>query len=387
MSTRAVVLGCGLVGATIARDLADDADVDVLAVDVSADNLARLAQTARVRTLRADLSDRRAVAEAIKESDVVLGALPSRIGLQTLETVIRSGKGYCDISFMPEDATELHALAKENKVTAVVDCGVSPGLSNVMIGHAATQFDRMDRAEIYVGGLPRTRRWPYEYKAPFAPSDVIEEYVRPARLVENGQVVVKGALSEAELMDFPGIGTLEAFNTDGLRSLLKTVQVKNMREKTLRYPGHCELMRVLRETGYFGTEPIDVKGVSVIPREVTAKLLFPLWAGAANEEEFTVLRVLVEGERGVERRRMVFDLHDETDRRSGSSSMARTTGFPCAIVGRMIAAGELREPGVHPPEVLARKPGFFEKMTEALRRRGVFIRHLNELVSTKRGVA
>ena len=207
--------------------------------------------------MRADLRDPEVVTGLVREHDLVIGALPSHIGFATVRAVIEAGRDLVDISFMPEDARELDAFARERGVTAVVDCGVAPGVSNMMAGFAAGQLDPCEKLEIYVGGLPVERRWPFDYKAGFAPHDVIEEYTRPARLVENGRIVVREALSEPELMHFPGVGTLEAFNTDGLRSLADTLAVPFMKEKTLRYPGHVELMRVLRETGFFSKEPLD----------------------------------------------------------------------------------------------------------------------------------
>src|SRR5262249_10095963 len=147
--------------------------------------------------------------------------------------------------------------------------------------------------------------------APFAPSDVIEEYVRPARMVENGKIVIKEALSEPELIDFPGVGSLEAFNTDGLRSLIQTLAgVPDMKEKTLRYPGHIELMRVLRPTGFFDQKPITVDGVSVRPLDVTSALLFPKWTFEEGEGELTVLRVIVEGKKNGAPARYQWDLLD-----------------------------------------------------------------------------
>jgi len=371
MKKRAIVLGCGLVGATMAREFAVDSEFEVSAADFAQINLDKLRDCKGIRTIRVDLSDPAHVKEVIADQAVVLGALPSRIGLQTLDAVIRSGKCYCDISFMPEDAMKLDSLAKKHAATAVVDCGVSPGLSNMMVGHAVSRMDRADRAEICVGGLPKVRHWPYQYKAPFAPSDVIEEYTRPARIVENGKIIEKPALSDPELMDFPQAGTLEAFNTDGLRTLLGTVRVANMREKTLRYPGHIELMRVLRETGFFDQSEIEVQGVKVRPRDVTAKLLFPRWTYDSGEEEFTVLRVEVEGSKGGKPIRLTYDLYDEYDRASGASSMARTTGFPCVIVARMLALGRFAERGVFAPETLAQRNGLFEFIVSELDRRGV----------------
>jgi len=380
MAKRAIVLGCGLVGATMAKDLASDDEFEVAVADINPDNLRKLDTVETITTIQIDLSDTECVRRTIEDFDVVVGGLPSRIGFQTLRTVIEAGKPYCDITFMSDDALQLDDLARKNNVTAIVDCGVSPGLSNLVIGHTCRQLDRADRASIYVGGLPKLRHWPYHYKAPFAPSDVIEEYTRPARVVENGRVVVKPALSEPELLDFPRAGTLEAFNTDGLRSLLTTVDIPNMKEKTLRYPGHCELMRVLRETGFFDKQEIDVKGVRVRPLDVTAMLLFPKWSHGIGEEEFTLLRVTVEGVKDAKRVRFTYDLYDEYDSVTDTSSMARTTGFPNVIMARMVARGVFTEPGVFPPELLARHEGIFDRMIAELASRGVNLEsHVEEL--------
>ena len=373
MKKRAAVLGCGLIGATMARELAADEQYEVIALDASPQNLQRLADVPRLTPKQIDLSKPGDLQAAIAPVDVVVGALPSKLGFVTLETVIRARKPYCDISFMPQDVLALDALAKEHKVAAVVDCGVSPGLSNMMVAYGASRLDRTDRAEIYVGGLPRDRTWPYQYKAPFAPSDVIEEYTRPARFRENGTLVVRPALSEPELMDFAGVGTLEAFNTDGLRSLLTTLDIPNMKEKTLRYPGHIELMRVLRETGFFSEDAIAVRGVSVRPLDVTSALLFPKWKPDPQESEFTVLRVIVEGVKNDRSVRVQFDLFDENDLVRGMSSMARTTGFPCVIVAKMLAEGRINNHGVLPPELIARQPGVFEHVVAELNARNVRI--------------
>ncbi len=373
MKQKAIVLGCGLVGATMARDLAADDGFDVTVADVSERNLGKLAGAPQIKTTRADLGSADAIRKAVEPFDIVIGALPSRFGFMALRTIIECGKPYADISFMIEDATELDALAKEKGVTVVVDCGVAPGLANMIIGHCHARLDETDDVVFYVGGLPKERTWPFQYKAPFAPSDVVEEYTRPARMIENGRVVVKPALSEPELIDFPHVGTLEAFNTDGLRSLLTTIKATNIREKTLRYPGHIELMRVFRETGLFGKDPIEVGGVKVRPLDVTSKLMFPMWELTAQTEEFTVLRVVVEGRQGGKPQRFSYDLYDETDLENGNSSMARTTGFPCVIAARMIAEGRFTKRGVFPPELLGMEPNLLDEMTDALKQRGVEI--------------
>ncbi len=369
MKHKAIVLGCGMVGATMARDMAADDAFEVSVADVSEANLGKVAGDPRVATVRADLSDSTVLRKLIEPFDVVLGALPSRFGFAALTTVIEAGKPYSDISFMPEDAMALDEQARHRGVTAVVDCGVSPGLSNLFVGYAYAQLDETDSALIYVGGLPKVRRWPFEYKAPFAPSDVIEEYTRPARFILGGKIVTAAALSEPELIDFDRVGTLEAFNTDGLRSLLTTIPIPDMREKTLRFPGHIELMRVFRETGFFGKDEIDMGGVKVRPLDVTQALMFPKWHLAEDDEEFTVLRVVVEGTKDARKTRFTFDLYDETDRESNTHSMARTTAFPNAIVARMLAQKQVNAPGVIPPERLAAPPGLCDQIGLELKKR------------------
>jgi saccharopine dehydrogenase-like NADP-dependent oxidoreductase len=272
---------------------------------------------------------------------------------------------------MPQDAWELDDLAKSNGVTAIVDCGVAPGMSNLLAGYGAAQLDECERIEIYVGGLPRERRWPFQYKAGFSPHDVIEEYTRPARVVEHGRIVVKEALSEPELMDFAGVGTLESFNTDGLRSIAHYLKAPFMKEKTLRYPGHIELMRVFRETGLFGHEMIEAGGATVRPIDVVRALMFPKWTYEPGEEDLTVMRVMVEGRKGRQRMRFSWDLLDFFNRKSQSTSMSRTTAIPCAIMARMVARGEIRMPGVIPPELLAADSGVVDRVLKEHSQRGI----------------
>jgi lysine 6-dehydrogenase len=375
MALRAIVLGGGMVGVTMARDLAGAAEFEVAVADINAEQLGAIAEETGLPIIRADVSDPDTLRRTIAPFDIVVGALPSRMGFATLRSVIEAGKNYCDISFMPENALELDELAQDVGVTAVVDAGVAPGLSNLIVGHVYGLLDRAEFAAIYVGGLPRIRRWPFQYKAPFAPSDVIEEYTRPARIVVDGKIVEREALSEPELLDFDRIGTLEAFNTDGLRSLIHTLDIPNMIEKTLRYPGHRELMHAFRETGLFGEEEVEVGGVRVRPLDVTARLMFPKWKLDPGEQEFTVMRVIVEGVRGGSSERHVYELYDEFDARSGATSMSRTTAFPCTSLARMVASGKIAARGVLPPELLARERGVFEHVLAEVRARGVRIEH------------
>jgi saccharopine dehydrogenase-like NADP-dependent oxidoreductase len=310
----------------------------------------------------------------VKDADLVVGAVPGHMGFATVKAVLEAGRPIVDISFFEQDPFLLDDLAKSNRLTAVVDCGIAPGCDNIILGYLETLLDRLDRFLCLVGGLPSVRTWPYEYKAPFSPSDVIEEYTRPARYVAHGEVVTLPALSEPELLDFPGVGTLEAFNTDGLRTLLHTVKAPFKKEKTLRYPGHIEKMRVLRETGLFSKDTVDVKGKKVVPLDLTSKLLFSLWQFEEGEEDFTVMRVEVEGDKGGQRVHYTYDLLDRCDVATGTLSMARTTGYTCTAVVRAVARGLYRVPGISPPEFLGRAPGVYEFVMRELAARGVVFR-------------
>ena len=372
MAKKITVLGAGMVGSAMAADM-QRFGFDVTLADARPQALERAQKKWGVRTTQADLATASAVKKLVAESDLVLGALSSAIGLQTLKAVIEAKKTYVDISFMAEDAWELDAFAKKHGACAIVDCGVAPGVSNLLCGHAVEHLDECTNLEIYVGGLPADRRWPYQYKAGFAPSDVIEEYTRPARIVEHGKIVVKEALSEPELMDFPGLGTLEAFNTDGLRSLAYTLKVPFMKERTLRYPGHIELMRVLRHTGLFSKEPIVVGDAKVRPLDFTSALLFPKWTFDEGEADITVMRIIADGRQGKKNTRLVWDLVDRMDPQTGLRSMSRTTGYAATSVATLVAQGKFNKPGVHPPEVLAREKGFVSAFLAEYAKRGISV--------------
>ncbi|MDP7007969.1 MAG: saccharopine dehydrogenase C-terminal domain-containing protein [Phycisphaerales bacterium] len=372
MKTHAVVLGAGMVGSVIAEDLAASG-FSVTIADINSSALARVSersnQTISIQEL--DCSDQQAIAMLAKNADIVLGALPSWLGFAALETVIKAGKPYCDISFMEEDPRKLHALAIEHNVTCVLDFGVAPGMSHLLCSVANETLDVCKRLDIVVGGLPLERTWPWEYKAPFSPRDVVEEYIRPARLVEHGKVVTRAALSECVRMDLPGVGTLEAFNSDGLRTLCDTLDVPFMKERTLRYPGHAKQMQLLRDGGFFKTQEIEIAGQKVKPIDMTAKILIDGWKYDEGEADLTVMRVEGEGTLDGTEMRIRWDLLDYYDHEKGQSSMARTTGFPAAAIGRMIVDGTIDLSGVHPPETFGGNELVVNRLLAELEERGV----------------
>jgi saccharopine dehydrogenase-like NADP-dependent oxidoreductase len=364
-----VVLGAGRVGGAMALDLAPDFKVTV--ADRSEPALARM-QAAGLATRTADLASPEAVKTAVADADFVVGAVPGFMGYATAKAVLEAGKPLVDISFFDEDCFGLDALAKQQNLTAIVDCGIAPGAHAIILGDTARQWDKVTAFECLVGGLPVIRTWPWEYQAGFSPIDVIEEYTRPTRYRKDGKEVVYPALSEAELLDFPGLGTLEAFNTDGLRSLLKTFPgIPDMKEKTLRYPGHIEKMRMLRESGFFNKEKISVAGVEISPLDLTTALLFPMWFMKEGDEDFTVMRVIVEGEQGGRAVRKELNLLDRYDRATKTTSMARTTGYTCTAALRLMARGGFTRTGVCPPEFIGEVPGAWDFMRAELAQRNV----------------
>jgi saccharopine dehydrogenase-like NADP-dependent oxidoreductase len=243
-------------------------------------------------------------------------------------------------------------------------------MSNIILGHYNKTMD-ISSYECYVGGLPFVREWPYEYKAVFSPIDVIEEYIRPARYIQNAELITREALSDPEQMEFEGIGTLEAWNSDGLRSLIHTMKIPNMIEKTLRYPGCIEYLRVLRETGFFSDQEIDVNGKNIRPVDLTAKLLFPIWKLKEGEEDFTVMRIIIKGRKDGEDPTFVYDLFDRYDRRNKIISMARTTGYTCTAVASILLEGHITRKGVLPPELVGEIDGNMELVSRYLAERGV----------------
>ncbi|MDA0873614.1 MAG: saccharopine dehydrogenase NADP-binding domain-containing protein [Bacteroidetes bacterium] len=369
-----VVLGCGLVGSAIVTDLALRENLPVLAVDIRSANLERLPSHPNIRTLQADVRQEGVVSGLSADARLFICAVPGFMGFETLRRIIDTGRNVVDISFFPEDAFELDALAREKGVTAVVDCGVAPGLCNVQAGWVQERADRVDSYLCFVGGLPTVRVKPFEYRAVFSPIDVIEEYTRPARYVEHGQLVTREALTDIEPLDLPGAGSLEAFNTDGLRSLIHTLDAPFKKEKTLRYPGHAELMRTFRDTGLFSGEPMDTPSGPVRPIDVTSRLLFAEWKMGPEDRDLTVMRVVMEGLFEGTRRRFTFDLLDHFDEVEGVHSMARTTGYTCTIVAGMMLDGSFDRVGICPPEYLGATAGCYEAMLAGYTRRGIKVR-------------
>ena len=366
-----IVLGAGMVGSAMAIDMAKNHNVTL--TDLSQDVLDKVMRKCGDLTChQLDASNKKELQAIITKHDLVINAVPGFLGFETLKSIIEAGMNVIDIAFFPENSLELDVLAKKHNVTAIVDCGVAPGMDNVILGYY-NEIMKLTDFVCLVGGLPKIKKWPFCYKAPFSPIDVIEEYTRPARYVENSNEIVREPLTDCEYVEFDKVGTLESFNSDGLRSIIYTMpHIPNMKEKTLRYPGHVEYVRVLKESGFFSTEKIEVNGNMVSPLDFTSKILFNEWKLEETEEEITVFRVTLKGENSKGQiEEVVYSMHDEYNKDTNTSSMARTTGYTATAAANMFLDGLFEEKGIFPPELLGKHKVCFDYFLKYLEERNI----------------
>jgi lysine 6-dehydrogenase len=369
--SKVIVLGAGMVGSAMAIDMAKKHKVTL--TDISQEVLNKAKQKCDDLTiLQLDATNKKELQRTIKQHDLVINAVPGFLGFETLKAIIEADMNVIDIAFFPENSLELDALAKEHNVCAIVDCGVAPGMDNVILGYY-NEIMKLTDFECLVGGLPKIKKWPFCYKAPFSPIDVLEEYTRPARYVEHGEVVVREPLTDCEYVEFDKVGTLESFNSDGLRSIIYTMpHIPNMKEKTLRYPGHVEYVKVLKESGFFDTEKVEINGTLISPMEFTSQILFNEWKLGETEEEITVFRVSIKGENTKgERMEVVYSMHDEYCKETETSSMARTTGYTATAAANLFLDGLFSGKGVFPPELVGKHKACFDYFLSYLEERNI----------------
>lgn len=369
---KAVQIGGGLVGNIIAGDMSNDFDVTV--VDLNESVLERIkAKNPTVKTAVCSCTDAQKLSGILKGADIVTAGVPGRFGNAMMEAVIKSGKNFCDISFMPEDFEELDGLAKENGVTVVPDIGVAPGMSNFLVGRGAALLDEVEKAVICVGGIPEKKIPPFNYQITWSATDVIEEYTRPARYISDFKPVVIEAMGDLDIEEFPKVGTLETFITDGLRSLMKNIKARNMQERTMRWPGHVEQMRLLRTMGLFDEEKRLLGGNMLRPRDVACDLLFPMWKmdPEAGDRDLTIMKIVVEGYKGRDYVTYTWDLYDRFDEASWNNSMGRCTGLTCSIFAHAVTSGLIKEKGVIAPEKLVASDKLYNFVIDEQKRRGI----------------
>jgi len=375
-----IVLGAGMVGSAMAIDLSKKHNVTL--TDFNPKVLEKVKEKCSALVMeQLDVTDKAKLKKSIVKHDLVICAVPGFLGFDTLKTIIESEMNVVDISFFPENSLELDALAKEKNVTAIVDCGVAPGMDNIILGYYNEKMKLTD-FECLVGGLPKIKKWPFCYKAPFSPVDVIEEYTRQARYVEHGNEVIREPLTDCEYVEFEKVGTLESFNSDGLRSIIYTMpHIPNMKEKTLRYPGHVEYIRVLKESGFFSQEKIEMGGQKISPLDFTSKILFNEWKLGENEEELTIMRVTLKGlNKEGKLEEVVYDMYDEYNPETKTASMSRTTGYTATAAANLFLEGLFKDKGVFPPELVGKHEACFNYFINYLAERKVIYKKTTKLL-------
>jgi lysine 6-dehydrogenase len=355
-----LVLGAGLIGGVVAEELARSG-AEVLVGD---------RETRKIpgcKYLKMDFADHDSLIKIMSGGyDVVASAVPGRFGFGVMEAAVKAGVDLVDVSFGDGNPLALMEKAKRAGIIIVPDCGVAPGLSNLLVGIGMTKVEKPDETHIKVGGLPQKPKPPLNYRIVFSAEAVVDEYTRKARIVKNGKVTEVDALSGLELFEFPGIGKLECFYTDGLRTLIDTLKLKQMDEKTIRYPGHADKVKALVEAGLFEPEPV-VLGVR--PRDFMEAFLSSKLRMGKNERDITLLEVEVKGESETVRYRML----DKFDEKNNITSMARTTGYPLAVVSMMVAEKRVGQKGVVPLEILGSDKTIPKLVLDELRKRNVRI--------------
>jgi len=331
---KVLVIGGGLIGLPMAKDLNDTYDVTIVdSRDLDTD----------IKTIKEYVN----VESTLLSEDyqLFINVLPGEIGKNILFKLLQNGKNVVDISFFnyqKDDLYNLDEIARIHKSIAVMDCGVAPGLSNMLAKYLENTLERCDDIEIMVGGLVQERVLPFEYKAMFSPSDVIEICTRPANILEKGLLIQKPAMSDYKHEYFEGIGTLESFLSDGARTFLDTTTATNVREKTLRYPGYVQKIQLLKDIGFFDDDAI----------ESTTKVLAKNWK-FNKSKDITVFRIVVEGVLGIHHgKQLVCEFIDKYDEVNEIHSMARTTGYTATAVARLILENKLQKIGLHKPEDL-----------------------------------
>jgi lysine 6-dehydrogenase len=365
--------GCGHIGSVLIRDLLTSTSHDITISDI---NLTQAQQTrnnidANIECVALDVTDQNTAVALLQEYDMVIGLTPGNIGYRLLQAAIQAKIHCIDLSFMPENPLNLAPAALKADICVIPDCGVAPGLSNILVGHGATTLDQISNIHIYVGGNPAHPIPPLDYILTWSLEDLLEEYLRKATIVKNHHQIEVDALEGVELLDVPDIGILEAFYTDGLRTLLHSFPtVTNMWEKTLRYPGHREKIKLLKDLGLFSNSPITINGTTITPRSITQHLLRKTLT-RPDIQDILTMHIKMHGHRGQQQQHYSCYLQTQYDETQGLTAMARTTAYTASIIVQLVANSDIRLRGVVPPERLGMLEPIFNKIMTGLKDRHI----------------
>ena len=355
-----LVLGAGLQGCAAAHNLLQHDTVEqVTLADLHPNRLPPFLQPwlgKRLRAVPLDASDFEAVVSLMKGHDAALCALPYYFNEPMTRAAIDGGCHFCDLGGNTEivfQQKKLHDAAMARGVSVIPDCGLAPGMVNILAMEGIRRLDSARSVRIYVGGLPQHPEPPLNYQIVYSLEGALDYYTTPSWVLRDGKAVQVDALSELEPQEFPApVGMLEAFHTGGGVSTMPFAfegRIDTMEYKTLRYPGHVAIMRPIRELGLISNTPIPVKGQPVVPRDVFIAAVQPRLYKPEGRD-LVALRVIVEGDRGGRAGAVSFELLDYYDAALGISAMMRTTGYSLSLTALMQAGGVIAAPGVHTPD-------------------------------------
>jgi lysine 6-dehydrogenase len=371
---RFLVIGAGKQGSACAFDLLlQPGTKSVILADRDVAHLPTFLDRWKGRTLevlRLDVQDHRALEAAIRRADAVLSAAPYHFNGDLARLAVKAGVHYADLGGNTEivfEQKKLDAQAARSRITVVPDCGVAPGMVNVLAAEGIRRLDETESVKIFVGGLPQRPEPPLNYMVVYSLEGVLDYYTSPGWVLRDGKRAQVEALSEIEHVVFPEpVGKLEAFHTGGGISTMPFTyegRIRTMEYKTLRYPGHAAIMRPIRELGLLGTEPVEVDGCRVRPRDVFIAAVGPALTRPSGRD-LVALHVEVRGKKdgkpAITRWRMV----DRYDEQHGVTAMMRTTGYSLAITGLMQLDGRIASPGVHTPDECVPAAPYLEELAK-----------------------
>lgn len=381
---RIIVLGCGNIGSVITQDLAASlpsaeitmADMDKNRVEEAATKIGKK----NVYATQIDASKHKELVSVLRKFDLTVDALPGWLGYRVCKAAIYAKVDMVDVSYMPEDVMKLSKGASKAGMRLIPDCGMSPGIGNILVGHAVSRLDKVESIHILNGGLPEKPIPPLGYVITWSVSDLIDMYFRKVNIVENGKTAQVEPMTGLEEIKFPRVGKLEAFYTDGLRTLLHSMKnVKEMWEKTLRYPGHVEKIRLLKALGWFDEKPVNIGNLEVVPRDVAAKLLE---RKLKRPEIPDIVAMLIEvvGLRGGKRIKYTYQMFDRFDKKHNVTSMARTTAYTASVIAQLVAKKAVIEKGVMPPEKLGMNDQIYRRFLGLMKKRGIRIKETRKFL-------
>jgi lysine 6-dehydrogenase len=381
---RMLVLGAGLQGSACAYDLLQNPEVEQVVLadvnDVLPDFLERYRNDERLKLVRVDARNEQDVRTLMRGMSACMNALPYYFNVSIAGLAVQEGVHYSDLggnTAMVFEQMKLDERARARNTSVIPDCGLAPGMVNILAAAGIEALDTPETVRIRVGGLPQEPEPPLNYQIVYSLHGVIDYYTTASWVLRDGEPHQVDALTEIEPVDFPQpVGTLEAFHTAGGLSTMPWTyrgKLRSMEYKTLRYPGHADAVRVIRDLGLLDNEPIDVNGKSIVPRDVFIAAVEPRLK-KPHGRDLVALRVEVEGTRGGTRKRIVYDLIDRFDESAGISAMERTTGFSLSITGQLQAQRRVKRMGVATPDQAIPADAYID----ALRARGIDIQRREE---------